>query len=109
MYEPVLNATYLAFATHWGFAANPCMSRTPEHKGVVERDIGYTKHNALDGRVFESLDDGNALLRHWNKRWARNRIHGTTKCQVLKLFTEIGQPLLRLLGDKPFEYFQTGR
>ena len=67
IYEPILNQTYLAFATHWGFAANPCMPRRPEHKGVVERDIGYTKHNALDGRIYESMEDGNIALRHWNK------------------------------------------
>lgn len=109
IYEPILNATYLAFATYCGFAANPCMPRTPEHKGVVERDIGYTKHNALDGKKFESLEESNAALRYWNKRWARTRIHGTTKCQVWKLFNEIERPLLQPLKDKPFEYFQTGK
>jgi len=50
LYEPVLNQTYFAFANHWSFAANPCQPYTPEHKGIVERDIGYTKHNALEGK-----------------------------------------------------------
>lgn len=109
MYEPILNATYLAFATYWGFAANPCMPRTPEHKGVVERDIGYTKHNALDGNKYESVADANVALRYWNKRWARTRIHGTTKCQVWKLFNEIERPVLQPLKDKPFEYFLAGK
>jgi len=105
LFEPILNQTYLAFATHWHFAANPCMPRRPEHKGVVERDIGYTKHNALDGRTFESLEDANLFLRHWNKRWARTRIHGTTKCQVWKLFCEVEQSRLRSLVDSQFEFF----
>jgi transposase len=105
IFEPILNQTYLCFATHWGFAANPCMPRCPEHKGVVERDIGYTKHNALDGRRFNSLEEGNVSLRHWNKRWARTRIHGTTKCQVWKLFTEIEQPRLHPVQQTPFEFF----
>lgn len=39
LYEPELNPVYLAFATHWGFAANPCIPRTPEHKGVVEKKM----------------------------------------------------------------------
>jgi transposase len=108
IFEPILNQTYLAFATHWGFAANHCMPRRPEHKGIVERDIGYTKHNALDGRTFESLEEGNLALRHWNKRWARTRIHGTTKCQVWKMFCEIEQPKLRPLADSPFDYFHVG-
>ncbi len=107
-FDPVLNRTYLAFATHWGFAANPCQPRKPEHKGVVERDIGYTKHNALDGRRFESLEEGNIFLRHWNERWARTRIHGTTKCQVWKLFCDVEQPLLRPVAEREFEYFHVG-
>ena len=107
IYDPILNQTYLAFATHWGFAANPCIPRKPEHKGVVERDIGYTKHNALDGRKFESLDDANTSLRHWNKRWARTRIHGTTKCQVWKLFCAVEQSHLHPVAEKDFEYFNT--
>jgi transposase len=106
IFEPILNQTYLAFATHWRFAANPCMPRRPEHKGVVERDIGYTKHNALDGRIFENLEEANRFLRHWNKHWAQSRIHGTTKCQVWKLFRDVEQPQLRPLADTPFAFFR---
>lgn len=109
VFEPILNQTYLAFAVHWSFAANPCIPRKPEHKGVVERDIGYTKHNALDGRTFESMEEANLFLRHWNKHWARTRIHGTTKCQVWKLFVELEQPRLRPLTAGPFEYFHIGQ
>jgi len=105
IYDPIINQTYLTFATHWGFAANPCIPRTPEHKGIVERDIGYTKHNALDGRRFESLEEGNAALRHWNKRWARTRIHGTTKCQVWKLFCELELSRLQPPATEDFVYF----
>jgi transposase len=107
IFDPILNETYLKFATHWGFAANPCMPFRPEHKGVVERDVSYTKHNALDGRRFDSLSEANAYLRHWNKRWARTRIHGTTRCQVWKLFCDIERPRLRSVAEKPFEFFNT--
>jgi transposase len=108
LYDPILNQTYLSFATHWGFAANACIPRKPEHKGVVERDVGYTKHSALYGRKFESLEEGNAVLRQWNKRWARTRIHGTTKCQVWKLFCDIERPVLKPLAKEAFLYFKTG-
>jgi hypothetical protein len=87
----------------------PAYRRSREHKGVVERDIGYTKHNALDGRVFENLEDANVFLRHWNKRWARTRIHGTTKCQVWKLFCEVEQARLRPLQEKTFEFFRVSQ
>jgi transposase len=109
IYEPILNQTYFAFANHWGFAANPCMPYRPDHKGVVERDIGYTKQNAAYGKKFESLEEANAALRFWNKRWARTRIHGTTKCQVWKLFCDLERPVLRPVADKQFEYFNAGK
>ncbi|MFH0921606.1 MAG: IS21 family transposase, partial [Fibrobacterota bacterium] len=109
MYDPVVNPVYLAFSSYWGFAANPCMPRRPEHKGVVERDIGYTKSNGLAGRKFEDLEAANLYLRHWNKQWARTRIHGTTKCQVWKLFCELEHPRLRPLAEKPFAFFKTGQ
>jgi transposase len=105
LFDPILNETYLKFAMHWGFAANPCIPRRPEHKGVVERDVSYTKHNALDGKVFNSLEEANAYLRHWNKRWARTRIHGTTRCQVWKLFCDIERSRLRPLAQQPFVFF----
>jgi transposase len=105
IFDPVLNETYLKFASHWGFAANPCIPRRPEHKGVVERDISYTKHNALDGRKFNSLAEANAYLRHWNKRWARTRIHGTTRCQVWKLFCDVERDRLRPVAEQPFVFF----
>jgi len=105
MYEPEINPTYLAFANHWGFAANPCIAYKPEHKGVVERDVGYTKHNGLKGLRFETLADGNLHLWKWNKRWARTRIHGSTKMQVFRMFCDIERTMLRPLADTPFSYF----
>lgn len=109
LYDPILNRTYMSFASHWGFAANPCIPFTPEHKGVVERDVGYTKDNALKGRRFESLEEGNIFLRHWNRRWAQTRIHGSTKRQVWTMFREIERPVLRPLVQHAFEYFLPGK
>lgn len=48
------------------------------------------------------------LTKSWNKRWARTRIHGTTKCQVWKLFCELEEPTLHALAPAPFEYFNAG-
>jgi transposase/ribosomal protein S19 len=109
LYDPILNRTYLSFSSHWGFASNPCMPFKPEHKGVVERDVGYTKDNALKGRRFESIEEGNAFLRRWNRRWAQTRIHGSTKRQVWKMFCEVERPVLRALATRPFEYFRPGK
>jgi transposase len=108
LYEPVLNSAYLAFSEYWGFAPNPCAPRHPEQKGRVERDVGYTKSNALRGRDFKTLEEGNLYLRHWNKKWARTRIHGTTKRQVWALFQEKEYSALLPLKENPFSYFKIG-
>jgi transposase len=106
LYEPDINPVLMAFAMHYGFVPNPCAPRKPEHKGRVERDIGYTKDNALKGRRFESLEEANLFLRHWNKRWARTRIHGSTRQQVWKVFVESEKPHLKALPERPFAFFK---
>ena len=108
LYEPVINPLYQAFAEYYGFIPDPCIPRKPEHKGRVERDIRYTKDNALKGRHFESLEEGNAYLKHWNKRWARSRIHGSKKAQVWYLFTEYELPALKPAPEQPFACFKAG-
>jgi transposase len=105
LYDPLINPIYQAFADHSGFIPNPCAPAMPRHKGRVERDVQYTESNALAGRRFESMEEGNIFLRQWNKRWARTRIHGTTKCQVWKLFVEVEQQKLRPLAQSRFTYF----
>ena len=108
LYDPVVNPQYRAFSEHWGFIPHPCAPRKPHHKGRVERDVCYTVNNALKGRKFESLADGNLYLKHWNKRWARTRIHGSKKCQVWKLFAEYEQKALGAVAEKPFPFFKLG-
>jgi len=105
IYDPVINPVYQAFAEHWGFIPNPCAPAMPNHKGRVERDVQYTESNALQGQQFESIDDGNSYLRQWNKRWARTRIHGTTKCQVWKMFVDTEQQKLKPLASCKFALF----
>jgi transposase len=106
LFEPQLNPVYAAFARHAGFSILPCLPRRPEHKGKVESGVGYTKNNALKGRRFRSLEEQNAHLRHWNKTWARTRIHGTTKKQVWALFIEVERSSLKSLPEKSFQYFK---
>ncbi len=106
LFEPILNQVYAAFSDYCGFVPDPCIPRKPEHKGRVEKDIDYTKSNALKGRKFASLDEGNGFLRHWNKRWARTRIHGTKKRQVWQLFNDHERSAFKQLPEKPFPYFK---
>ena len=108
LYEPELNPNYKALANHYGFVPIPCKVRTPEHKGKVEAGVKYAQNNALKGKKFDTLDAQNSYLRHWNKTWATTRIHGTTKRQVGKMFSE-EQPALKTLPETAFSLFKIGR
>ena len=83
----------------------PTKPYTPRHKGKVESGVKYVKRNALKGRVFTSLAEENQFLLNWETQVADQRIHGTTKQQVEKLFTQAERrDLLRLPAER-FPFF----
>lgn len=100
-YDPEINPKFAEFCRHYGITVIPCRARKPEHKGKVERGIGYVKENALKGRKFKSLAHQNAHLANWEKNVADKRIHGTTCKQVAVLFEE-EKPHLQKLPDSLF-------
>lgn len=104
IYDPTLNPLYAAMLTHYNIVALPCRPYAPDAKGKVESAVGYTQSTALKGRRFESIDEQNAFLMHWNERWAFTRIHGTTKRQVREMF-EQERPALQPLPTTCFEYY----
>jgi len=106
--DPELNPKLVSFCNHYGCAILPCEARTPEHKGKIERGIGYLKSNALRGRTFTSLSAHNEFLRHWEKTVADVRIHGTTRKQVAALFAQEQKALLPLPPNL-FPCFQEGK
>src|SRR3546814_10166144 len=63
-------------------------------KGTVEHAIGHTQATALKGKRFESLEEQNAFLEHWETRWAAPRIHGSTRRQVEAMY-QIGRASCR--------------
>jgi len=108
LYDPDANAVYTAFAKHWGFTALPIRPANPQENGKQERAGGYVKDNALKGRRFDSLDEKNAFLKHWNRTIARLRIHGTTRRQVWTHFLEVEKSALGPLPAEPFALFESG-
>jgi hypothetical protein len=76
-----------------------------DSKGTVENAIQHTQSTALKGRKFESIEEQNAWLAHWEERWAAPRIHGRKKRQVLAMFAE-EKPALRPLPAERFRYFR---
>ena len=105
LYAPELNPVYAAMLAHYGAVADACRVADPNRKGTVENAIGHTQGTALKGRRFDSLDEQNAWLAHWEERWAALRIHGRKKRQVLEMYRE-EQPHLRPLPAQGFRYFK---
>ena len=92
---------------HYGAVALPCRVRDPDRKGKVESGVGHAQKTPLKGLRFESLEEAQTYLDHWEERWADTRIHGTTKRQVAAMFAE-ERPALLPLPLEPFRYYQYG-
>jgi len=107
-YEPELNPKVREFARHYGTVILPTRPYTPEHKGKVEKSVGYVKGNALKGRIFDSLAAENRYLLAWEEQVADQRIHGTTRQQVGARFQQ-EKLSLRPLPASIFPCFQEGR
>jgi transposase len=108
LYDPDVNAVYESFSKHWGFTALPTKPRNPRENGKQERSGGYVKDNALKRRRFNSLDEQNQYLRHWNRTVARLRIHGTTRRQVFTHYEQTDKKALQPLAAEPFAIFERG-
>jgi transposase len=105
-FDPELNPKLEEFARHYGTVILPCKPATPRHKGKVESGVNYGQENALKGRSFESLSKQNEHLTHWEHHVADQRIHGTTKQQVKKIFLEVEKPKLLPLPASLFPVFE---
>ena len=104
LYEPELNPGYAATLAHYGVVADPARVRDPNRKGSVENAIGHTQATALKGRRFETLEEQNAFLEHWEGKWAASRIHGSARRQVQAMYEE-ERPHLQPLPLLGMQYF----
>jgi transposase len=107
VYDPTLNPLYRDVLAHYGAVAMPCRIQDPDRKGKVESGVGHAQKTPLKGLRFETLEEAQAYLDHWEQRWADTRIHGTTKRQVAAMFAE-EKPTLLPLPLEPFRYYQYG-
>jgi transposase len=107
IYDPRLNPLYRDVLAHYGVTALPCKVRDPDRKGKVESGVGHAQKTPLKGKRFESLEEAQAYLDHWEERWADKRIHGRTKRQVAAMFAE-EKPHLQALPLEPFRFYQYG-
>jgi transposase len=108
-FEPELNPKVQSFGVHYGLVFWPTRPYTPRHKGKVEKGIDYVQDNALKGRRFTSLEEENRFLLDWELTVADTRIHGTTRRQVGKHFTDVEREVLVPLPLEPFPSYHEGR
>lgn len=108
IYDPQLNPLYRDVLAHYGVTALPCKVRDPDRKGKVESGVAHAQKTPLKGKRFESLEEAQAYLDHWEEHWADTRIHGRTKRQVAAMFAE-EKPCLQPLPLEPFRYYQYGK
>jgi len=107
IYDPVLNPLYQDVLAHYGAVALACRVGDPDRKGKVEAGVGHAQKTPLKGQRFETQEQAQAYLDHWEQRWADTRIHGTTKRQVAAMFAEEKLALLPLPLE-PFRYYHYG-
>jgi len=108
-YDPEVHPKLQSFAKHYGTVFLPCKPYMPRHKGKVESSVKYVKRNALKGRIFTSLAEENEFLLHWETQIADQRIHGTTKQQVERLFEQAERRELLALPVERFPFFHEAR
>ena len=100
--EPIYNARFLAFATHYGFIPVACRPRTPRTKGKVERFFRYVQESLLAGREFRSLEHLNEVTAWWLEQVADVRVHRETGQTPRERHAE-ELPHLRALPACPFQ------
>ena len=100
---PVFNPRYKEFADHHGFAITACNVGKGNEKGRVERGVGYTKINLLNGLELTDLAALNARARVWLDTVANVRVHGATHRVPMELFAKEEQGALRALNPRVFD------
>lgn len=97
-HDPQVQRSYGELARGYGFIIDPCIVRTPEHKGRVESGVRYLRRSFLSSpRVLTTLGDANRLLLEWVLGEAGNRVHGTTHQVPLQVFAEEEKAALKPL------------
>ena len=108
-FDPELNPRFVSFCAYYSIVPWPLRPRKPEHKGKVERGVGYVQDNALKAKEFASLEEQNRYLQEWETTVADTRIHGTTRQQVSAHFTGVERPALQALPAGRFPIFREGQ
>lgn len=99
--EIVFSDRFARFAQYWGFRPRACAPYRPQTKGKDERGVGYVKRSCLAGRSFPSWEALEAWLVEWTRKFADERVHGTTGERPRARFDREEAAAMRPLPDRP--------
>jgi hypothetical protein len=85
--EPRLNQAFVEYAQARGFRVDPARVRRPQDKPRVERTVQFVRNSMWAGEHFVDLADAQRRAEQWCAERAGQRIHGTTQCRPVELFT----------------------
>ena len=97
-----LNAEFLRFAAHWGFAPRSCRPYRAQTKGKVERPIRYVRESFFYGRPFINDADLNEQASRGLEGTANVRRHGTTGERPVDRFERDERQALGPLASHPY-------
>jgi hypothetical protein len=100
--EPRLTDAFREYAQARGFVVDPARVRSPKDKPRVERCVPYVRANFFAGEHFHDLDDVRRRAEVWCREIAGMRVHGTTRCRPIEVFTVEERPLLAPAPTEPF-------
>lgn len=92
--EPRLNQAFVEYAQARGFHIDPARVRRPQDKPRVERTVSYVRSSFFAGETFVDLADAQRRADRWCRERAGTRIHGTTQCRPIEVFSVDEQPRL---------------
>jgi len=92
--EPRLCQAFVEYAQARGFLIDPARVRSPQDKPRVERQVQFVRGSFFAGETFIDLADAQRRAETWCRERAGMRVHGTTQCRPVEVFTTDEQPLL---------------
>jgi transposase len=105
-FEPVYQEEYARFLDHYGSHPIACRPYTPQHKGKVERGVGYLKSNFVKRYSDHDLDYY-GMAQHlsvWLESVCNARKHGTTRKIPAEVFQQEERAVLQSLPALRYEY-----
>lgn len=99
--KPIVNLTFLDFATYYGFHVHVAPRADGAYKGGVERSHWTVERNFLNGRSFHDFEDARTRLAIWRDQFSKRK-HRTKGRSRLEMYLE-EKPMLQPLPTHRYD------